>query len=396
MRSAPLLVGFFAMAYAACSAGAVERFLVTNNDVPLPNPPTLYVGNTVSFYSIDAEGRVGKRSVVDTAGVGIGGGSFAAARIALFAQGADVCVFASNAGTDDITGIRASDHRVSGVFLPSASDSGSSNGIGLAANANYLYATYSSSSTLATFSVQAGCTLTFLGDIFTVGLGGGLTTGMAIRGHLMILTYGDGSIESFDLSAGIPVSNQDKQYSAGAAGDHLPNGVVITADGRFAIFGDASTTATLEVSDISSGRLTPTVAYEVGVAWNSGSVKLSPDESLILATNNSGGRISAAFFDKTSGRISRGCTSGPLKGFYESWTYAGAAALQRSSGAGGLLYVPEFGNQGYSSIGIVRLIVTDSRCALVEMPDSPVVDNDDPATLLSIATYAPPDAQPNE
>jgi hypothetical protein len=210
---------------------------------------------------------------------------------------------------------------------------------------------------------------------------------MAIHGTTMVMTYGDGSIESFNISSGVPASNGDAQNSTGSAADHLPNGVDITADGHYAIFGDASTVATLEVSDISSGKLTPTVAYDLGATWNSGNLRLSPDESLIFVTDNSGGEITAARFDKTSGKISPGCASAPLSGFYSNWGYAGAAALQLPSAHGGLIYVPEFGLNGYSSIGIVQLPSTGAACTLTEVPGSPIVDNTDPSFILSIGTY---------
>jgi hypothetical protein len=69
-----------------------------------------------------------------------------------------------------------------GSFLAAASDSGAANGIGLAANSNYLYAAFSSSSTIATFAIQSGCVLAFVGDVFTIGLQGGLVGGMAGAG----------------------------------------------------------------------------------------------------------------------------------------------------------------------------------------------------------------------
>jgi hypothetical protein len=382
------LLFFTALACTAASAASsVGSFLVTNNDVPLPNPPMSYSGSTVSFYSIGANGSLGDRVVVATGGDGVDGGFFASSRVAIVPQGEDVCVFASNAATADIAGISATAHAVTGNYSGSATDAGTANGIGLAANANHLYATFSSSSTIATFTIRSGCTLGFVGDIFTVGLNGGLVSGLAIHGPTLITTYGDGSIESFNISAGIPVANGDAQNSTGFAHDHLPNGVDITSDGHYAIFGDASTVTTLEVSDISSGELTPTVAYDLGAAWNSGSVRLSPDETLLFVTNNSGGRVSAAFFDRATGRISAGCTSAPLRGLYSSWSYAGAAALQLPTAQGGLLYVPEFGANGFSSIGIVELTSTGTSCRLTETASSPSIDNADSSDLLSIAVY---------
>ncbi len=388
MNTAGKFLLLAACAYAAASsAGSVGNFLATNNDVPLFNPPQGPAGSTVTFYSIEPNGALDNKVVIPTGGVGIAGGFFASSRIAIVPQGNDVCVFASNAASGDISGISAGTFTVTGTFLASLSDTASANGIGLAANANFLYATYSTSSTIATFTVEPGCMLAFIGDVFTVGLNTGVVGAMAIHGSTMVVTYGDGSIESFNIAGGVPVSNGDAQNSSGFVNDHVPNGVDITADGRYAIFGDASTVTTLEVSDISSGKLTSTIAYDVGSSWNSGNVRLTPDESLIIVSNNSGGAITAVPFDKTSGKIAPGCTSAPLRGFYSTWSYAGAAALQLPTAFGGLIYVPEFGSNGYSSIGVVQLTITGKACALTETASSPIVDGSDHSALLSIGIY---------
>jgi hypothetical protein len=388
MSKAGKLLLLSACAYAAASwASGVGSFLVTNNDLPIFNPPQGPAGNTVTFYSIEANGTLDNKTLVPTGGVGIAGGFFASPRIAIVPQGSDVCVFASNAASGDISGISAATRTVTGTFLASASDTASANGIGLAANANYLYATFSTSSTIATFTVEPGCTLAFVGDVFTVGLNTGVVGALAIHGPTMIVTYGDGSIESFNITGGVPVSNGDAQNSSGFANDHLPNGVDITADGHYAVFADASTVTTLEVSDISSGKLTPTIAYDVGNSWNSGDARLTPDESFIIVSNNSGGAVTAVPFDKTSGKIYAGCSSGPLRGFYSTWSYAGAVALQLPSARGGLIYVPEFGSNGYSSIGVVQLTGTGKSCTLAETASSPIVDDSDHSSLLSIGIY---------
>ena len=112
---------------------------------------------------------------------------------------------------------------------------------------------------------------------------------------------------------------------------YFPDGVDITSDGHFAIFGDSAVNVTLEVSDISSGHLTTTIPYTLGGSTNavgpsvraklsginSASVRLSPDESLIFISNNEVGSVSAAFFNRTTGRVSGGCSSPSLAGFLQ-------------------------------------------------------------------------------
>lgn len=367
---------------------AVGSFLVANNDVPIPHPAQSYRGSTTTFYTLGSDGTVSDKTVVLTKGDGIGGGSFSLARLALVPQAGDVCVFGSNAKTENISALSAATRTVKGVFSASLNDTGSMNGIGLVASASYLYASFSYSSTIATFEIETGCSLKFVSSTFTAGLNGGAVGGTALHGSTLVVTYGDGSIASFNIAGGTPVANNDAQDSRGFASNHLPNGVVITADGHFAIFGDASTIATVEVSDLSSGVLKPTVAYNVGTGWNSGNVQLSADDSVIFVTDSSGGELTAAFFDKRSGRVLPGCSTGPLNGFYSSWLYAGGASVQVPTGQSGFIYVPEFGASGYSSIGVVQFSSDGRRCTLTELASSPLVDNTDASSLLSIVTYS--------
>lgn len=392
VRSA-LIAGVF------CSAGLggpsnLGTFVVSNDDVPALPPakqPPQQGFNSATFYTVNANGTLSYKTTVPTGGDGAAGGFFAAARVLVIPNSKGACVYVSDAGTGDIAGIDATKYTVTGNFFGSMKDGGTSNGIGLAANAQYLYATYTDSSTIGTFQVQGGCTLNFLGDVSTVGLNGGVVGGMAIQGNMMVITYGDGTIESFNISSGLPVSNGDKQFSTGSADDYLPNGVVITHNGHYAIFGDASTTTVVEVSDISSGKLAPTVAYGLGSAWNSGNVRLSPDETTIFVSNSSSGQVTAAPFNNTTGKVLPGCSSQSLKGFYTNFNYAGNIALQLATGTGGLLYVAEGGGGGNSFLGILQYAVKGvgnaTSCTLTESANSPLTDPAFRAFVLSIASY---------
>ena len=59
--------------------------------------------------------------------------------------------------------------------------------------------------------------------------------------------------------------------------------------------------------------------------------------------------VTAAFFDKSTGKLSKGCVSRPLKGFDADWSYVASLALDQTTGTGGVLYVAEYGAP--SSIG---------------------------------------------
>jgi sugar lactone lactonase YvrE len=359
----------------------VTRYIVANDDVGQQIP------SSATFYRVAAGGALRQTATVSTRGDGIAGGFFGAKRIVVFGSGKAGCVYASNAQNGNIVGIAVKSLKIESQGKGSKTDTGASNGVGLAMNARYLYASFTDPNTIATFQVKAGCKIKFVGDITVGGLQGGVIDGMAVRGNVLVATYGDGSIESFNISGGVPVSNRDEQNSTGSGtGNTYPNGVDITQDGRFAIFGDTATSTVVEVSDISSGKLTPTVVYGLGKGISSSDILLSPDETLLFVSNTQGGTITAAFFDKSTGKLSRGCASRILRGYVTNWSYAAGLALEESRGTGGVLYVAEYGAP--SSIGEIAVKSAHGKCALGEFSRSPVADANSPG-LLSIGAFPP-------
>jgi hypothetical protein len=375
-----VLLAFF-LASALATAAGKPHYLVTNDDVPPRDP------SSVTFYTVDANGLLTMKKKVLTDGIGIAGGYFGANRVNVLDSGDAQCVYASQATTGNIVGIVVRTLSLGGSAKGSTNDGGRSNGIGLAMNSHYLYASFTDSNNIGTFQVLPGCKIKFIGDTGVVGLQGGVIDGMVLHGNMLVVTYGDGSIESFNISAGQPVSNGDEQDSTGSrGGNSYPSGVDITQDGHYAIFGDTASSTVVEVSDISSGKLTPTVVYHLGKAINSSNILLSPDESLLYISNNQGDRITAAFFDKSTGTLSKGCTSNGLKGFVKNWSYLGALALQETTGTGGMIYVAEFG--ATSSIAEIELTSLGGKCTMTESSKSPVADPNSPG-LLSIGTFPP-------
>jgi 6-phosphogluconolactonase (cycloisomerase 2 family) len=298
-------------------------------------------------------------------------------------------VYASEGSVGEITGIALGPLTIGGSVTGSPTDDGSSNGIGLAINSQYLYASFTGSNTIGTFQVLAGCSLAFVNDVSVSGLASGMINGMAIHGNMLIATYTDGTIESFDISAGPPISHGDKQYSTATLNSQdatYPNSIDITSDGHYVIFGDTSTSMVVEVSDISSGMLTPTVVHMSKVSISSSNVMLSPDETLLYVVNTQGAAVSAILFDKTTGVLSGGCTSSTIKGESANWSYLGGIGLISQSGNGGGVYVAEFG--AHSSIAMVKLDATGGKCTLQEAGKSPFADPNSQG-LLSIGTFPP-------
>jgi 6-phosphogluconolactonase (cycloisomerase 2 family) len=382
LRMTVVLVGVCVASGFAAAAGK-PHYIVTNDDVPPINP------TSVSFYTVGSNGLLTLKAKLPTGGIGIGGGYFAENRLNILDSGNQECVYAAEAESGDIVGVLVRTLTLGGTANGSPKDSGTTNGIGLAMNSQYLYASFTDYSTIGTFKVLPGCKLKFVGDISVIGLQGGTIDGMVIRGNMMVASYGDGSIESFNISGGVPVSNGDEQNSTAShdgTSNTYPNGIDITQDGHYAVFGDTSPLTVVEVSDISSGKLTPTVVYHLGNGINSSNILLSPDETLLYISNNQGDRITAAFFDKATGKLSKGCASNSLKGYVKDWSYLGALALENTTGTGGMVYVAEYGSP--SSIAEIKVMSTGTSCTLEELPKSPVSDPNSPG-LLSIGSFPP-------
>lgn len=362
-------------------AQSATRMIVTNDDLPGVLP------NTISFYSVAPNGAVTPQGRMNTGGFGNSGGYFSTSRIKVIRDGNTDCAYVSNAWSGDISGISLNDRHVTGHFFGADTDLGPDNGISLALNDDnsYLYAGYTTSNTIGTFAVEPGCALTYVGSIVAGGINGGWPSGMAVRGDMLVVAYVDGSIESFNVSSGVPASNGDAQISTGGAFDDLPSAVQITKSGHYAIFGDNATFAAIEVSDISSGKLAPPVLYEMP-ALNSANILLSPDESLLYIVNNASGQITAAFFNSATGVVSPGCVSPGMKFFAKKWTFSSDLATATDTGTGGQLYVTEIGAPSY--IGVVNVQSNGAQCTLQEDAQSPILDSSSGA-LISFSAYTP-------
>lgn len=404
-----LLIGLLGAVGPACLAGdrtqastpspATPTYLITNDD-----PVAIYGDNSVSFFQAGGSPSAPTLTFQSTATVGAagaGGGNFGAPRIISLPDANTQCLYATNGGTGEIVSLNVSSQMLTGTFNGSADDQGMSNGIGLALNSNYLYASFTDSNTIGTFQILPGCQLAFVGDTTVGGLNGGGLYAIAANANILIATYGDGSIQSFNIAAGMPVSNDDEQDSTGFTLDNnnLPTGIDISADGRYAIFGDGAIQTLVEVSDISSGKLTPTRVYNLGVGPNpikpaaqmpgtsSSNVRLSPDESLLYISNNQSGTVTAALFNASAGTVAPGCTSPRLNNFYAPWFYLGSLVTEGTTGTGGVLYVGEFGVP--SSIAVLKVQTSGRTCILTEAAGSPVIDPVVGVQLLSIWAFPP-------
>jgi hypothetical protein len=362
---------------------AQTQYLVSNDDIAFP------FTTGIGFFTIGSNGIPVFLQQIQTGQYGAGGGYFGMNRVAMLNSDGQQCVYTSEARSGEIIGINIATLTIGGMTTGSPTDGGTSNGIGLVMNGGYLYASYSDSSTIGTFAVQSGCSLTFISDIAVKGVRVGIINGMAIHGSMLVASYTDGTIESFDISGGTPLSNGDRQSSSATVSSQAAtyaNAIDITSDGHFAIFGDTSTGLSVEVSDISSGKLQKTTVYKSPVSISSSTILLSPDETLIYVVNTQGASVTALSFNKATGAIAAGCTSPKLAGQSQNWSYLGGLSLISQTGNGGGVYVAEFGS--VSGIATVPLTLSGSKCSLKEAPGSPTVDPNGPG-LISIGTFPP-------
>jgi hypothetical protein len=385
----PLFLWMLALSWVAQTAAqTAPRYLITNDDNP--------TGNTVTFYTIGSDNSLTQNTVVATGGDG-DPRVFGTRSVIVAPVGTQTCAFVTNEATNDISAIDVATQTLAGVFKAGPKDSNQKGGIALRANSKFLYAAFAGGDTtdasFATFKLLAGCKLKYLGSL---DLGNRLLTNgwmqgsIAVHDNILVTDYAPftlfaGQIESFNLSDGLPKSNGDRQLSTSTKkGFSLPSNVEITADGKFAIFNDGNG---VEVSDISSGKLTPTKLYQPsGKAPVLASTILSPDESLLLRTpelddGTTPGEVVADFFDKNTGVVTPGCTSAPLQGGVQTFSFLGGIAFADSTqGTGGLLYVTEDVGRGFgdfSGIEFVTAVAIQSdgkKCSLTEMPNLRIVE----------------------
>jgi hypothetical protein len=387
----------------AASTFAVTKYVVDNDDNP--------TANSATFYTVGVNGKLTLKKTVPTGGTGLGGGYFADARINVSHSKTQPCVYVSNASSNNVSAINEETLKNNGPFAAGSNDSGAAGGITVVSTANYVYAGFSGATagagegTIATYKEEAGCKLKYLKSIPAKGLGQGTfgigqPTGMAITpdGKTMVVGYDDGSIESFNVSAGVPKPIGKAVNTTGMASGDYAGSVDITKDGKYAIFGDITSTsssgAIVEVGEIATLKNGKTKVYgPIQTGFNSNFITLSPDESLLYITNNQGGTITAAAFNKTSGVVSatKSCMSAVLSGFGTDWFYAGGLTTENTqTGNGTAVYVGELGfpgEEGASSIGQVNVKSTSSGCTLTEAKSSPYANPT--GFVFSVGSYPP-------
>jgi hypothetical protein len=229
LSSVAVAVTAVMLSVASSYAAPPAHYLITNNDFSRANSAT--------FYRILGNRVLKQTAVVKTGGTGVDGiGAVATKRVSILDSPLGQCAFISDAGTADVAGISVPALRATGTFKAQSTDSAPF-GMPLGNNGTFLYAGFTGSNMLATYSVLPGCKLHFIQDVPASGLSSGSILDFSVHKDILVASFQDGSIESFNISAGVPVSNGDEQFSTGhTESGNFPAGVDITADGHFAIF----------------------------------------------------------------------------------------------------------------------------------------------------------------
>ena len=259
----------------------------------------------------------------------------------------------------------------------------------------YLFAAFTGEGKIAFYKINtATCQAFWSTSTPAVGLSGAPVVSMAVSKagpHVLVVSYGDGSIQSFKIGGGIltPLAKFNSTGFTSQSG--RPQSVDITKNGKYAVFGDAqSGVAEVEVAQIMSptGTLAPTVDYggpavasgiNLGPGLDSQNVWLSP--ALVLGnfylyiTNNGSGQVTTARINQTTGVVSNAgvCTAGftnPTTLAPLAWSRAAGLHTTKTTAAGVDLVVAEDGTP--SSVAL--LAIQNASGCTKEVTSSPFVD----------------------
>lgn len=304
----------------------------------------------------------------------------------------DIAAFLVNTGTGALT--------YAGSFGSPTSVSGS---IALATGKGVLYAGYSSPNTVVVWQISTTCGLILKNALLVHPLNGGFIDGMAEAHNSgrLVVSYDDGSIQSFKtVGFGIVPDCAVAINSTGFTdGNHSePNGVDITKDSKYAIFGDRVGNnpphgpTELEVVLLPIGCASITTDYggsivasgvNLGGFIDSTNLWLSPNEAYIYVTNNGPnppqGFTAVSFVEPAIiglAGIAPPCTplhTNPTTLFVPSGVFFEPNGIQTraTNGTGTRIYVAEYRNPGPSAVG---LLAVDASGCTKEFPLSPFVD----------------------
>jgi 6-phosphogluconolactonase (cycloisomerase 2 family) len=367
----------------ATASLAGTRYLITNND-------TSSLINSASIFSVDGDGSLTHVRTIQLQG-SYSGVSFSGANLLNIqrSQTSD-CVYFGGTFVKDgyLTGVESIDFstQTHADAVPGFELDNPSQGVPLAAtpNGKYLFADFPGSNNIMTYELLPGCKLKRLSEIIT---GGARTTPQSFvfsdaarvmkvtpNGKFLILTYGDGSFASYAINPNTGALRLVSRYLVADGG--FAEGIDITSDSRWVVFGDTAKTLTgpaaVEVAAIhENGSLGPTHAYtNIGRGFSSSSVWLSPDETILYIANDFSGQITAAPFNRMTGVVNAGeaCTSPHFPAVSGSVYFLTGLTGSSDTPSGSPLYATFASSPG--AIGIMNF---HKPCKFTVSPSSPAI-----------------------
>ena len=273
----------------------------------------------------------------------------------------------------------------------------------------YVFAAFTGEQKIVYFKVNTvTCQLVYVSSTTAVGLSGQPVAAMAVSPagpHILVVTYQDGSIQSFKVTGATLIPTAPPFQSTGnATQGGMPAGLDITANGKFVIFGDSQTVTEVEVSKINpTGTLTPTVDYggpavasgvNLGTGVNSSNVWISPGvtagNNFVYVSNNNSGQVTTLKLAPSIGLVtaipSSSCTGAftnpTTLNNTSAWLFSGHIQTQQTSGTGNIIYVAEYGTP--SSVAELKVQATGCTREALSF-GSPFTDvNSNAARSLSV------------
>jgi len=201
-------------------------------------------GNSATVYKLDTnDGTMTQVRVLQTGGLGMTNANASNVSQAITRTGS--CVFVFDVGSSDISAFSGSTNygKVGNYSNPSLASDDNGGSIALAPDDSFLFATYSRTLNLASWAVNPDCSLTLVGTYFPSGGTSGLALKVTPNGkYLVVSSVGFEGAELFliNQATGELTDVNYLTYINSGTCEQIgcfPNGIDITADSRFVVFG---------------------------------------------------------------------------------------------------------------------------------------------------------------
>ena len=361
-RIIKIFLMFAVVALAGAGSARVAKAQVTVYTVLNDNVCVGCIASQFNSGSVFVNGAYTTK--ISTGSYGIGGGYLGSPHADIEVNSGGKCIFLADAG--GVSGSGPGDIAVInyptlvGLQTSNYGGNGYGYGIGLAQQGSVLVASWTTSGTLETFTVGAGCALGSGTEVTTVGLNGGSIDGLAIapNGTFVALTYNDGSYGMVSLSGATlgTVSQYISNCYNTLALD--PTGVAIDPTSTYVYMDCGGTSgAVIDAYNVSAPGTTvtngPLMAAGGPQVYGSNTMGLSANGVALYIVGTFRGAVESA---KVSGTAvtANSCSNVSLPGVGSQWIYAGSINVV-GPGAGVGAVVTESGISPGSFVELLKI-----------------------------------------